>query len=311
VFAHKGSPISLRGRYESDFDEGTYDDVSVSNTAENPILGLGWDCTVATWLTDLQARNALINTVADITTYLPSALVTRPDGTGTWTSPVYQIDADVLDKLYWNESLGSYGNVTWQIRLGATSADTLTAAWNTAVTNPSGSDVSGITADHYIQLRANFTSTNVAYTPTIYKTEGYVFKLLYSKVGSVYESSILSVWESGWKNLGADGYKKNIQRIKVFYTGTSGTLTFNLKNEEGDIDQSFNIDLSVNPATSINDAYTGKSSTKVYTWHAPISTQTVRSPIGEWWKFRITENGLVDWSIEKIQVKFILEEIYD
>ncbi len=309
VFAHTGSPISLGGRYQSDFDAGTYDDVAVSNTAENPILSLGWDCTVATWLTDLQAKNASINTVADITTYLPTALVARPDGTGTWTSPVYQIDASILDKLYWNETLRG-GDITWQIRLDSDS-DMTGIAWNTAVTNPNGSDISGITANNYIQLRANFSSSDITYSPKLYQTEGYVFKLLYSKVGDAYETSVLSVWESGWLNLGVEGYQKLIQRIKVFYEGTSGTLTFSLMNGEGDISQSFDINLATDPTTSINDKYTGQGGLKVYTWHPPLNSQSVRSPIGEWWKFRITENGIIDWTINKIQVKYILEEIYD
>lgn len=311
VVVHSSTANILSKRYKSEIDAGTFDDARSYGDENAPYVELSWDCTIDSWLTELQTKNASINTINDIATYLPNAIIDRPDTAGTWTSEVYQIDAQTLDKLYWQEILGAYGDVTWQIRLGATSAAAQAAAWNTAVTNPNGSDVSGVTANVFIQLRANLSTTNINYTPNIYFDDGYVFKLLYSKVGAQNETSVLSVYKTGWLDFGKPQSKKMIKKVKIYYTGTSGTLNFDIKGDDGDIGQDFNIDLSVSPTASTTDEYRGEGNLKVYTYYPPMNSTTVPSLISKLFQITLTEIGSVGWELDRIEFKFDEEEDYD
>ena len=311
VVAHTSSTPILVKRLKSEIDAGTFDDTYSYGEENFPYIELGWSCTIDTWLANLQSKNASINTLDDIITYLPNAILDRPDTDGTWTSSIYQIDASVLDKLYWNESLGSYGDITWQVRLGATSGDCASASWETAVTNPNGSDLSGITANAFIQFRANLSTTNILYSPYLYLADGYLFKLSYSKIGTANETSVLSTWKTGWRDFGVPGYKKQIQRIRVFYKGTEGTLNFNIIGSDGDLNKTFSIDLSKSPDSSTVDEYSGDSDLKVFTFLAPINSSSEPSLISQLFQYSITENGSNNWEIMKIETMYSADEIYD
>jgi len=299
----------LNIRYESEFDSGTYDDTRVYGTDSYPIIEIGWDCTIDTWLTELQTKDANIDTLDEILTYLPDAKIDRPDKDGTWTSEVYNIDAAALDKLYWNESLGAYGDITFQVRLDSDS-DMTGITWNTAVTNQNGADLSSITANDYIQFRANFTTTDEEYSPTLYSADGYVFRMIYDKVGSTKETSVVSKWKTGWVDFDVEGYKKLIKRIKVFYTGTSGTLTFNIKADDGDIDRDIEIDLSVDADSDTEDDYTGDENLKIYTYLPPINEEEAPSLVSQLFRFELTETGIVGWEIQKIEILYEVQELY-
>jgi hypothetical protein len=184
-------------------------------------------------------------------------------------------------------------------------------SWNTAVTNPNGSDLSSITANSYIQFKINLSTTNVNYSPDLYVENGYIFRLAYSKIGSTNETSVLSIYKTGWKNFGVPGYEKMISRIKVFYKGTSGTLNFNIKGDTGDIDKTFVIDLSVNPSEGTDERYSGSGEYKVYTFLPPINSLTDPSLISQAFQFTVTENGLTTWEINKVEVRFNIEELRD
>jgi hypothetical protein len=311
VVGHTYASPTLTKRYKSEIDTGTFADTRSYGTEDEPQIDMSWSCTIATWLTDLQAKNASINTLADIITYLPTATIARPDGTGTWTSPVYEIGASTLDKIYWNENLGAFGDVTFQVRLGATSGACAAASWETAVTNPNGSDISGVTANSFIQIRANLTTSDTAYTPYLFQTDGYLFKLLYSKIGAANETSVLSIYKTGWKDFGVPGYKKQIQRIKVFYKGTAGTLNFNIIGDDGDINKTFTIDLSKATDFSTTDEYTGDGDIKVFTFLPPMNSATEPSLISQLFQYTLTETGAIGWEIKKIETKFVVEELYD
>lgn len=310
VFANTGGNAEyLIIRYKSDFESGTFDDARVYNTEANPIVELAWDCTIDGWLTELQTKDININTLNDIGTFLPSAIIDRPDTDGTWTSSVYKINAGSLDKLYWNENLGSYGDITFQIRTGGVAVpDGTWTAWSSEYSSPLGSDISSGTANTYIQLRANLSTSDINFTSNLYLSDGFVVKMSYYKIGSVYETSILSNLETGWVDFGIPGYKKIIERITISYQGTSGTLTVGYKNEEGDIDYHFNIDLSqVLPADVDNDGtldYTGRAENKIYRYYSPSNSFSTPSPIGQYWKFYITDSGISEWTVDKIEVLY-------
>jgi hypothetical protein len=121
----------------------------------------------------------------------------------------------------------------------------------------------------------------------------------------------LSVYKTGWKDFGIPGYKKQIQRIKVFYKGTSGTMSFNIKGDDGDIDKTFTIDLSVEPGFSATDEYSGDEDMKIYTFLPPINSSTEPSLVSQLFQYTLTESGTTGWEINRIETKYVIEELYD
>lgn len=235
----------------------------------------------------------------------------------TWTSPVYTLNANTFSKLYWNEDLNTYGDVVWHMRTGNTSSpDGTWSAYTdntvTGYTSPTGSDISSETGATYAQLRATLTTTdttNYLY-PSLYSSDGYVFKVVYSSIGSAYETSVANVWETGWRNFQQSGVMKRISRIRVFYEGEGGNLTINVTGDSYQVDQTFVIDMSVLPDTDLTDRYTGTPNNKVYTYEVPINTETEPSLIAENFRFKITANGTDVWKINRIQCVYDTEAYY-
>jgi len=301
VYADEGAPSILLKRYSSEIDLGTFDDVANYGTEGTPTIELAWDLTIDNWSG---------GTIDDLT-----GDIDRPTTTGTWVSPIFQINADGLVLLYWNETLGSTGNVTFAIRSASTSGGIAAASYSSEFTSPSGSDVSGLTANLFTQIRISLSTTDIDFTPQIFVSSGYLFKMDYTKSGVTTETSIFSLWQSGWTDLDVKGYKKFIHRFKVFYSGTSGTMTFNYKNDEGDVDNSFTIDLSVNPTTNVvsageYDHYEGDNTNKIFTFYPPANSETTRSAIGHYFMFKVTEPGNKDWSLRNVELLYTVQPIF-
>ena len=306
AFAHSGEGDVLAIRYESEFDSGTHDDTRTYGTEISPKLEIAWDSDIDGWLTELQTKNASINTINDIGTYLPNAIIDRPDTTGIWTSPVYYIRANTLDKLYWNESLGSTGDVEFKIRFGA--ANPPTGSYSSAFSDPTGSDISGETANDYAQITIDLTTTNINFTPFLFSANGYVFKMTYSKIGSAYETVINSSWRTGKLNFGIERNPKLIEDIKIYYEGTAGTFILNVKDFKGNIDRDISIDLSVLPTDDTDNAYEGTVDDKVYIYRPDVEEDALKA---EWFIFEGTESGVVGWTIKRVVIRYVKEEIDD
>ena len=284
IYAHKNEFNRLTYRYKSQLDEGTKDSVRVGGIENNPWIKLGSD---ETWAesTDKWEDSGL-----------KTWMVT--DLTGKWYSPVIQVDATEYDQLYWNEKLGVYGNATFAIRSAATSGGIAGASWSSEFTDPTGSDVSGLTANDYLQLRASLASTVYTETPELYLSDSFVMKLSYKKEGTTAESSILSIWESGETTFEGGESPKAIKEMQVYYQGTSGTLNIKYSNLQGD-NYDFDIDLSVNPDDSNDDSYFGTNTDKIYVHIPPFDNV----PTGRRWTFLVSENGTVGWSIKSIKIR--------
>jgi len=303
IYAQSGAGEGFKKSLKSEFNAGTFDDARVYGDETNPTMELAWDCTIDGWLTELQTKDALIDTIDEIVTYLPDAIIDRPDTDGTWTSPGYEVNASAYQSLLWNENLGQYGDITFNVRSATTEAG-LTGSWSDAYTDPSGSDISGLTANTWVQFKINLSTTDIDYTPTLYVLDKYLFTMLYTKAVSTYESAYDSIWTSGWDDFGVKGYNKRIRRIKIFYTGTEGTLTFNFKNDYGDFDTSFDIDLSRESfyKEDSGNTYSGEGGQKVYTYYTCDNSEGY-APIGQYWQFTISENGDYQnlWSVQKVE----------
>lgn len=224
----------------------------------------------------------------------------------TWTSPVYQVNAATLKRLYWNENLNTYGDITWAIRTGGvvTPDGTWTGWTATEYTNPNGSDISASTANVYIQFKATLTTsdtTNYLY-PWLFQADGFVLKMTYSKLGSNYETSVLNTWKTGWRDMDSPGHRKMIKRVIVYYEGEGENLSVNIKGDDNNVDQTFLIDMSILPDTDTKDRYTGTPRYKIYTWTPPINTTTTQSLVSDLFQFTITHEGDEDWRINNIKV---------
>lgn len=300
IMADEGGTKFIGVRLKSEFAEGTFDDARTTGTEIAPELEISWDLTI----------DELVGTI-DTHGYGASAIIDRPDTNGTWTSPIYEINASQLDQIQWHERLNTAGDVTFQVRTASTSGGIAAASWSTAMTNPNGSDLTGLTANNFIQVRANLSTSDITITPNIYVDENYAWKLFYRESGDLKEADFLSEWQSGWLNFGAQGHKKLITRIKVYYQGEVGSLHFQYENDENDALRDFDIDMTVNPSSDTEDAYEGDGTFKVFT-HRPYENQEDdAAPSGELWRFNVSETGADEWQVYAIEVMYQTEKVYD
>jgi hypothetical protein len=299
VYVDEGELKNISARTTTDFNLGTFDDARATGDTDNPTIEISWDLTI----------DEAVGTI-DGHGYGASAIVDRPDTGGTWTSQIYQINASTLEQVRWNETLNASGDVTFQVRTAATSGGITGAVWSTAVTDPTGSDLTSVSANNFIQIRINLSTSVISVTPYVYTSDGYTWKLYYGQVGATKESDYLSKYQSGWINFGMDGYKKLITRVKVWYEGTNGTLTINYSNDKNNVSRSFTIDMSVDPSASSEDRYEGGGTYKVFTHKPSENTETDSGPTGEFWRFSISETGTSAWKVYAVEFILNPEEIY-
>ena len=297
VYADDGGASVLYARYVSDFALGTYSDARVTGEELAPVLEIAWTLTIN-------------QGVGTINSGYPGAIIDRPDTTGTWTSPAYNISASALDQIQWNEILNTSGDVTFQVRTATTEAGIGAASWSSAVTTPTGSDISGTSGLTWIQVRANLSTSDITVTPNLYSRENYVWRIFYSLSGSTKEADYNSEWETGWMNFGAEGHKKILRRFKVYYSGTAGTLTMTYKNDQSNVSRHFDINLATLPSASEEDEYTGNDQYKVFTTRPSENTETDAFPVGELWKYNFSETGTTPWKVYSVETLYSLEELF-
>lgn len=284
VYAHSGQFEDLVYRYKSQLDTGTYTATYSGGTEEEPFLSLGWD---KTW-----------TTVTGTWASQGSSTWLIQNNTGTWVSPPIQIDASSLSKIYWNEDLGANGNVTFAIKTADTSGNLGVASYSSEFTNPSGSNISAVTPNHWIQIRATLTSANYTETPSIILQDSFLFHLQYQKEGTTAETSILSVWKSGYSDLGSSESPNRIKEVQLYYEGTVGTMTITFENDAGTT-YSFPVDLSILPSASTTDQYYGNSTEKIYVFIPPITD----SWSGRKWRITVSEGGSTSWKVNRIVIR--------
>lgn len=242
---------SKHSDFSGTFDDARYIPTDVGGDANSPILELAWD-----------------DIIDDLVDGVPTTInnltgdVDRPDGSGTYTSPVITTTgASTYDKVYWNESLAAGTDATIAIRSGATAVACATAAWSGEYSSPSGSDISGLTANNYTQYRITLSSSDIDYTPYIITAGGFTVKIGYNTLGTASETAIAIHWQTGWMDFNAPGYTKELRKLIVRHEGTQGTLRITFTNEHGDTDY-FDIDLSTHGSEYseyfTNGVFTGK-----------------------------------------------------
>jgi hypothetical protein len=279
VYAYTKQDYEVVHRKHADFT-GTWDDARYIPTgipggnANSPVIEIAWTETIDEVLT------AIDDTSGDID---------RPDTGGSYISQALEVGATSYDKLYWNERFPASGcDVTFQIRSASTAAGLSSEDWSSEFTDPTGSDISGETANTFVQYKANLSTTDIDYSPELYKANNYVVRLTYKKEGAVTETTVPMRWKSGWTDLGHPGQKKSLRKILVLYDSEStGTLNLTFSNWEGDEDE-FEIDLKTYP-DSYSEYFTGGLL------------------LGKMFNLEISESSLNDLKIRKVYVWYDTE----
>ena len=160
-------------------------------------------------------------------------------------------------------------------------------AWSSTFSNSSGSDISGVTADTYIQYLINLTTDDITTTPTIVKASGYNVHITYNKEGSSQSTNIPITWKSGWLDMGNPSLPKVLRILETYHSAASGTLTIKVENFEGDSD-TFDINLSSNPSRYKQAFTTGALTGKLF-------------------KITISNTGIIPLEINKILIGYDLQ----
>lgn len=297
ILGHSTQPSNLIYRYQSDLDAGTYLYTGSSNATGDPndlILSLA----SSIWSADASAWNS-----ESVSTWQIDA------SPGTWTSGIAQINAASFSKLYWNQILQTTGSATIAIRTASTAAGIPAATYSSEFSNPSGSDISGVTANKFIQIRVTLNTTDFGTTPYLYIQDNFMIKLVYSQVGAAAETNIPSVWNTGWLDLVPSSYyaylsnyPKTVKEIDIYYDvapGATGSMNFTFQNLKGTISQQFSIDLS--QAALANPNTFGFNNYHVYRWLPP---GTGINLVGDKFLVQLSENSLTQWKIQRMVVRY-------
>jgi hypothetical protein len=134
-------------------------------------------------------------------------------------------------------------------------------------------------------------TTEMAYTPTVYKAGGYVVRLTYNKVGETAETTIPMHYRSGWSDLGIPGYKKTLRKVYAYYESEStGTLDIMFETFDGQAD-TFEINLQEYP-----DKY--------------VEYFTSGALTGDLFRLDIQESSLNALKVKRVGVVYDVEPIY-
>ena len=226
VYAHTDTLKEIVHKKHSDFT-GTWDDMryipeSVGGDPNSPVIELAWTATI-----DSVSDADWTGTIDSVT----GSIIDRPDVDGNYISQFLQVNASTLDKLYWKETLPpGGGDVTFDLRMGATTIDTTLDPWDEGFTDSTGSDISGVTGTTdtvYMQYRINMTTDTITETPTLFSESNYVIRITFDIAGSTEEGAIPIRYRTGWLDYGNPGYVKELTKIYVYYDwpdNTAGTL---------------------------------------------------------------------------------------
>ncbi|MFA5715941.1 MAG: hypothetical protein WC998_09380, partial [Candidatus Paceibacterota bacterium] len=232
VYNYTFQAYEINHRRHSDFT-GTWTDARYIPTgipggdANYPIIEIARTETI----------DELTGTIDDLT-----GSIDRDSLTGSYVSQALNTGASKYDKLYWNEQLKSSGdNVTLAVRSASSEAGLTAASWSSEYSDPSGSDISALTAGDWTQYRISLTTDDYDHSPNLLN---YV-RLTYFKEAEVSETSIPMHWESGYLDF-LPGYKKKLNKIQIYYVGNEGSFTIKFTNSKGDIN-SFTVNMADNP----------------------------------------------------------------
>lgn len=272
---------------KSELDEGTFSQTETTGTEANPELHL-----VDADLDDdvgAQVVSTLTAITEEVQDYTGDDDTVSPSG--TLISDYLEVNASNLNKLYWNESLGTNGLVRFWVRTGDTTGEVDAASWSGSYSTPGGSDISGVSAKKYIQYKVRLYSNDkdTVTTPKLYLASGYVIKID-ADLGTSAETAIEFNWRSGQIDCGFPRAMKRFRGIRVEYeSDDAGTLTVYYSMDRG-TEASFSIALAT---------YGSK-----YTANFPSA-----SAFGELIRLRLYMNDANNITIKRIILLYTVEPI--
>lgn len=217
-------------RYKSEIDVGTIDNYLTSGGIETaPTLTL--KSNVST-----QVGAQIGGTVTDI-----GGTLTAEDEygfpSGTYISPVLEVNVKNLRYVYYNVALGSYGKRLIYIKTGGTEAACEAASWSAGFAT--GADISSLTAARYLQYKIKMFihGDNVANYADVYAYRGtaptdYVVRISFG-LGTLSEDTIEMFYTSHWLDFGwlnpiLKRVRKNFLQARIDFerSTATGNLTF-------------------------------------------------------------------------------------
>lgn len=120
-------------------------------------------------------------------------------------------------------------------------------AWSTAVSNSSGSDISSVTANRYVEYHIDMTTSNIDYTPNVIRRSGYNVRLTYNKEGTPASTDIPIHYASAWLDLGSPSRTKVIRGIETYHEGQGDDIVVTISNFDNTESDTWTIDTAANP----------------------------------------------------------------
>lgn len=209
------------------------DNIALKGTEEEPSMEIGWAVRIDDAVGTINAG------------YSGTAIIDRRGTEGTYTSEVFNISASAMGSIYWNEQLGTGGDVNVYTRTGATEAACLAASWSSALSSPNGSAIAS-TAAAFFQFKMVLSTTDITLTPKIVYQDGYVMKFTYTPGGKVVSTDIPFEIDLGDRNFGFPYIDKIYKKVVLVHEGTLGNVILYWETDEG-YSGSFTISLSTYP----------------------------------------------------------------
>jgi hypothetical protein len=166
---------------------------------------------------------------------------------GTWTSPAAQLSPELFKSLWWNEALGAGSDMLVYIRVGATQALCLAAAWQpiAGFTNPNSQSLVGIPVGSWVQVKVEFSRTLITDSnPKLYSANGFLLKFSYSKGAIMAEAAVEFVYDMGFRHFDAPAIDKIFQKLASRHEGSLGSFAVYWETENAS--GTFNISLLSN-----------------------------------------------------------------
>lgn len=266
-------------RQKSEFDRGSLSNTDTAGTENTPSLTLSSSVNTQIGARTWASMSGTADTWGSLSAYNQLWWLN-----GEWVDSIQEISADALTSLLWFENKPDDTEVLTYIRTGDSEAAVEAAGWSGPYSTPGGSDISGVTAGKYVQLKAQLFAKNYAnYSAVSIYRQGttdtdYAMKISVS-YGSPDETTIEFDMESRRIDLGDvnEAFKrlrKRLRSVRIEYEAGSAT---------GSFDFSWYFDGATPSAGTFNTSYTTFSEARTYNF--PLTNICDRD-----WFYRIYSN---------------------
>lgn len=198
-------------------------------------------------------------------------------------SDILYVGANAFNLAFWSSELGDNAGTAIRLRTGDTEAECSTATWSEWFTDPSGSDISGLTAKAYLQYQLLIASGDLPDTETKLYRDDFVVKIACG-LGAEFESYINFLIDTGKIDLGYPDRIKRLRSVIVEYENDDSTLNLYLAKN--------------NDSLSLAEAIDTETYENIRQVILPFNY------IGEYFRLKLTEQSLLSLKIKSIRLRF-------